>query len=432
MPQGSVRRRENALLLAASRCPDASPQAAPENAAYDWRYLLAAAEQQGVGALLRQSLIGAGAGQPPDWARAALDAAYWGQHFRNRFLLDELPALLARAVSAGLSVMPLKGAALVHGYYPAAALRPMSDLDLLIRPDDTERMADLLHDCGYLPVTRPASNTGSREYAFVAHRAEGAALVEYRSEPLDPMTGFPAGLDPALAARLRTHAARMWERGQAGEYAGAPMVRIAPEDLLLHVTSHLATRHAGFRLLWLHDVCRILAAHPTDFDWHYFCDEAAMLNLTVPVEAALIAAHRWLGAPLPRGGGGLSPLPYRLGDRRESLLPPTNYVERRITMRAVARLDRADMAAETPRAWSEAVTAFCRLTSARARGRVLLFLAVPSPDYLAWWMIEQGRPAASYRRMLVARWRQIGADTLRAARIRLTAIARRAVPSRRR
>ncbi|MGI8854795.1 MAG: hypothetical protein ACR2JW_03510 [Thermomicrobiales bacterium] len=105
-------------------------------------------------------------------------------------------------------------------------------------------------------------------------------------------------------------------------------------------------------------------------------------------------------------------------------------LERTITMRAVARLDRADMAVETPRAWSEAVTAFCRLTSARARGRVLLFFAVPSRDYLAWWMIEQGRPAASYRRMIVTRWRQIGADTLRSVRVRLAAIARRAAPSR--
>jgi hypothetical protein len=88
------------------------------------------------------------------------------------------------------------------------------------------------------------------------------------------------------------------------------------------------------------------------------------------------------------------------------------------------------MAGETPRAWAEAITAFCRLTSARTRGRALLFFAAPSRDYLAWWMIEQGRPATSYRRMLVTRWRQIGADALRNMRARLTAIARRAAPAR--
>jgi hypothetical protein len=434
--RATARQRENALLIAASRCPDAPPRSLATDGEYDWHYLLDAAERQGVSALLRQWLADVGTITIPDWARTALDAAYWGRHFRNRSLLDAFATLLARAADAGLPVMPLKGAALVDGYryYPTPALRPMSDLDLLVRPGDGERMAGLLHDCGYLPVTRPAaaSDGDDREYAFVSHRPEGAVLIEYRSEPLDPIAGFPVTLDAALTTRLRTHAARMWERATPGEYAGAPMVRIAPEDLLLHITSHLATRHAGFRLLWLHDVCRVLVAHPTGFDWCYFWDEAALLNLTVPVEAALVAAHRWLDAPIPTGGSRLSSLPSRRGGRLESLLPPTTYVERRIAMRAVARLDRTDMAAEQSRAWSEAITAFCRLTSSRARGRALLFFVVPTRAYLAWWMIEQGRPTASYRRMLLARWRRIGADALCSVRAHLNAIARREAPSRRR
>jgi hypothetical protein len=90
------------------------------------------------------------------------------------------------------------------------------------------------------------------------------------------------------------------------------------------------------------------------------------------------------------------------------------------------------MEAAQPRAWAKAVTAFCRLTSARPRLRALLFLVVPSRDYLAWWMIEQGRASASYRRMLVTRWRRIAADLLRGVRAGVAAIARRAAPARRR
>jgi hypothetical protein len=453
-------RRENALLFAASRCPAAPPRSLATDGEYDWQYVLKAAEQQGVSALLRQWLAAGMTIAAPEWARSALDAAYWGQHFRNRFLLEAFAAFLARVADAGISVMPLKGAALVRGYYPAAALRPMSDLDLLVRPDDAERMAHLLHGCGYLPVTRPAAGGGDREYAFVSHRPEGAVLVEYRSEPLDPITGFPASLDPVLAVRLRAHAARMWERGTPGEFGGAPVVRIASEDLLLHITSHLATRHAGFRLLWLHDVCRVLVAHPTDFNWRYFWDEAALLNLTVPVEAALAAAHRWLDAPLvaptpappPASGGGAprcnassnarkngtayrSGLPPPLGGRRGGgggSPAPMPALERRIAMSAVARLDRTDMAIGTPRAWAEAVTAFCRLTSARPRLRALLFFVAPSREYLAWWMIEQGKPAARYHRMLAARWRRVAADAFCNVRAHVAAIARRAVPARRR
>ena len=208
--------------------------------------------------------------------------------------------------------------------------------------------------------------------------------------------------------------------GGTAEYADMPIVCIAPEDLLLHITSHLATRHAGFRLLWLHDICRVLVAHPTDFDWRYFWAEAAILNLTVPVEAALEAAYRWLDAPRPPAGG----------TRLNRLLPSTTYVERRIAERAIAGLDRADMAVERQRAWPEAISAFCRLTSVRAQGRVLLFFVIPSREYLVWWMIDQGRPTMSYRQMLIMRWRQICAEMLRNARTQLFAIARRVAPVR--
>ena len=424
-----ARQRENTLLLAASRCPGARPRPLAADGGYDWHYLLDAAERQGVSALLRQLLADDQTIAAPDWARAALDATYWGQHFRNRSLLESFTAVLAQAADEGLSIMPLKGAALVNGYYPVASLRPMSDLDLLVRPDDTERMADLLQDCGYTPATRPvvASDSGDMEYAYVSHRAEGAILIEYRSEPLDPINGFPVSLDAVLMARLREHAARMWERGRAGAYADMPVVCIAPEDLLLHITSHLATRHAGFRLLWLHDVCRVLVAHPTEFDWRYFWAEAAILNLTVPVEAAFEAAYRWLDAPRPGGSGSRLPL---VRGKDESLLPSMTYVERRIAERAVADLDRADMAVERQRAWPEAISAFCRLTSVRAQGRVLLFFVIPSREYLVWWMINQGRPTMSYRQMLIMRWRQICAEMLRNARTQLIAIARRAAPVR--
>ena len=99
--QTTARRRENALLLAASRCPDAPPRALVTDGEYDWRYLLDAAARQGVSALLRQWLAGETAIAAPDWAHAALDAAYWGQHFRNRFLLDAFAALLGRAATTG-------------------------------------------------------------------------------------------------------------------------------------------------------------------------------------------------------------------------------------------------------------------------------------------------------------------------------------------
>ena len=44
-----------------------------------------------------------------------------------------LAPLLARFAEAGIEVMPLKGAALQGTVYPQAGMRPMTDVDLLVR-----------------------------------------------------------------------------------------------------------------------------------------------------------------------------------------------------------------------------------------------------------------------------------------------------------
>lgn len=82
-------------MIAASHYPDAPPRSPATDEDYDWTYVLNAAEKQGVSSLLRQWLAGENSIVMPDWAGAALDATYWGQHFRNRFLLEAFAAVLS-------------------------------------------------------------------------------------------------------------------------------------------------------------------------------------------------------------------------------------------------------------------------------------------------------------------------------------------------
>ena len=124
-------------------------------------------------------------------------------------------------------------------------------------------------------------------------------LIEYRAEPLDPAIGALHAADPAMAGRLRAHSQRIWERALPGALDGMPCAQIGAEDLLLHVASHLTTRHTGLRLLWLHDLRLIAARDGAALDWDYIVATAHALNLAQPVHAALAAAGRRLAAPFP-------------------------------------------------------------------------------------------------------------------------------------
>jgi len=382
-------RAENALLIAAAQCGAAAEYGAAPH--YDWDYLYRAAERQGLLPLVHEWFRAqASLGCPPALAER-LRGAYWSNHFRNEVLLRELAAILRAAANHDVPVMPLKGAALILDYYADAALRPMSDLDLLIPPAAAATFAHLLVTEGYREIPAWPSTIDERyadprhrERAFVAERAGIPVMIEFRSEPLDPGLWQMAELDAKLSTRLLRNAERMFARGQVATFRGAPYWRGAPEDLLFHVASHMATRHADFRLIWLHDLGQIiLGGRP--LDWSAVLTTARSLRLSIPVFAALQGAERWVGAPVPQailraGLPGERGGPRALLDRREY---------RFLTAR-LAALDREDLAAAPPSDTGRKVVSVLRVRGVRPWLRAARWALVPGHDYIAGWRGQAG------------------------------------------
>ena len=373
--------RENALLFAACRVgPQPSQIASAES--LDWEYLLRAADRQGVAPLLHDWLTRHRGLAAPASSADRLYHAYWANHFRNRLLLSELTLLADAAAGAGIPFMPLKGAILALDYYPTPALRPMSDLDLLVRAADLEGMGRLLAGLGYREVDRPPSSVedrwldrASQENQWVASRHGLSVLVEYRAEPMEPAVAQLADLDRTFSAALGQHAAAIWTRAQPAP-AG---LRMSPEDLLLHVAAHLAARHADFRLIWLHDVARIVTRHAADFDWKYVCASAVRLRVAGPVRAALQAAARWIDAPVP-----VADLERRLDSPGRSAMATVQRWEYRRLAEHVAGLGTADLTAGGPSVWRLGA-AFARLHGWGPCLRGLRWAAFPSREFLAVW-----------------------------------------------
>ena len=291
----------NALLLAAARAGE--PASVPSiGADLDWDYLGRAAERQGVAALLHDWLR-RHPGAPVDAVCAeALHESYWSGHFRNRLLLEELQRVAQAAADLGIEIMPLKGAHLAPRLYPAPAFRPLSDLDLLIHPRDVARLGALLQSMGYAEVDHSPSyvddqwlDLDSRDYCWFAIRQGFDALIEYRVAPLELAVGRLTDLDRAYTDALRRHAREVWTRSTPSP-DGTMRVQ-SPEDLLLHVATHLAAKHLDFRLIWLHDLARIVLGTP-ELDWSYVITRSADLRMAAPVAAALEAARCYAGAPI--------------------------------------------------------------------------------------------------------------------------------------
>lgn len=379
---------DNAVLLSAAWCGDQAligfPNARLEH--LDWGYILAAAERQGLTPLLHRWLIDRPGLAMPDWARERAQAGYWASHFHNRALLAELARVLRAAAAGGVAVMPLKGAVLAFRYYAAPALRPMSDLDLLVRPVDRDRFAEILLGLGYRETAGPPYLLDERhrdpfhqERAFVLDSGSSPILVEFRSEPLDPVFWHLTELDSSLSMALRRHADHMWRRGQPAMLEDAPFVHISAEDLLLHVASHLTTRHGDYRLLWLHDLGRIRAAHADAVDWAYLGRAARSLRLASPVLAALQAAALWVGVPIPLDQVRRDPWAAR------GSAATYERIEHWLLTRRLDQLVERDLTTLPPSEIQRQVASLLRLRGPSTLVGALRWAVLPSRAYMEGW-----------------------------------------------
>jgi hypothetical protein len=380
---GARYHRENTFLRATARLAPDIATLLPDGS-LDWAYVRRAADKQGITPLLHTVLQTPALPVPPT-VTANLHATYWQSHFRNRALLTELARILDAAGAAKVDAMPLKGAVLAPLYYPTAALRPLSDLDFMVRPDGAARFAALLRDLGYReefvpPVFDPhMKRPVLREWKFARTMPEATPVVEYRIEPLDPGVGALIAYDPTLVTRHLRHADGMWARARRETFDGAALWRIAPEDLLLHVASHLATRHAGYRLLWLHDLCRIAAAHVDDLDWVLVAAEARSLRLHASVFAALEAARDWLDAPIPLD----TIAPYFLDGSRRGV--SMSHIEYRLLTSHRARKEAGDLTREPLFQWWLLAGSLLRLRGIRPYLRAVWWTLMPGRVYIAAW-----------------------------------------------
>jgi hypothetical protein len=126
----------------------------------DWEQVVAIARQERLAALL---LDRAAASVLPEDTRAQLEEIRLRTRVHNALLLMQLEEWLTRFEAENLPTIVLKGAALIALVYERTTLRPMSDIDVLVRHEDFERAGRLLQAAGFAPYREV---TGSNEMSI--------------------------------------------------------------------------------------------------------------------------------------------------------------------------------------------------------------------------------------------------------------------------
>jgi hypothetical protein len=256
-----------------------------------WEAARWAIQVHGIGPLLHQSLSGKPAAEAlHPRLRSYLAEQYRLSGERVALLLGELAELLHACHSAGIEVVPLKGAVLAAHYYAEPGLRPMNDLDVLVHPQDEPGLLVLLERLGYQPVARSWKH-------FELARPEGRGpIVSWEGEH----PANPRGLD--LHIRLGeqfwglhydlTPAA--WAGAEPGTLLGVEAQLMRPAALLHHLAVHASsdTIARRVRLLHLHDIA-LVARKLDDQGWQQILAWAAQQREQRLIYPALAFTNRY-------------------------------------------------------------------------------------------------------------------------------------------
>lgn len=225
----------------------------------------------------------------PIGVRALIDHSADAVAARNLAARHALVPLLEALNRASIPVMLLKGAALLEGVYPRLDLRPMSDVDLLVRPEHAQAAVKAL-----APHARPGMNL-IREDFFPKYYYETELLtggpfplrVDLHARPLRPLR----------IARIMPDGA-MWIDAVTVKIDQAKAMIPSVETMVIHLAAH-AAYHGCDRLIWLHDIRQLVAAHAGRIDWGLVVERSREWGLALPVATALRAAQRRLGPACP-------------------------------------------------------------------------------------------------------------------------------------
>jgi len=277
----------------------------------DWQTVCQVAQRERLAPLLYHLTRGWGTatGLPPA-VYEDLRRAYLGTARRNAILFSELERILPGLAAAGVPVLLLKGAALAQVVYGNIALRPMADLDLLVREKDVPAALRVLPALGY-DIIPPLVYRS--EVMLERHMQAERVLVELHWSPFVPPYYQYGGLID-------------WVWRTALPVADGPIPSSAwvlgVEAQLLQLCGHIQLHHAAegeARQLWLHDVAEVIAHYRDSIDWDEMLARAQEYDLVLPMQcivAQVIPEHGCRSSK-----GWQPPVPAGIPERLRAMQP---------------------------------------------------------------------------------------------------------------
>lgn len=280
----------------------------------DWSWILASARRHRLSSLLFEGLRrSALESEIPRGVTRSLESAYYTNLVHSFFLLEHARSLVEatrRARRGGAPMVLLKGVSFAGWLYPSPALRPMGDVDVLVRPWDLDFVSDVAVRLGY----RLHETT---DHARSFRHAQSGTYLELH-------TSLTSSAD-----YLGLDLGSLFERSVPSVHLPTSRT-LTPEDHLLHLCLHASFQH-GLRQSAVNACDAYLLSGKPELRWDRFFERASARRTAPLVYAGLSLCHRLFpDEPMRRALETLEPMVSTRQRRRverihaEALLSPAD------------------------------------------------------------------------------------------------------------
>ena len=247
----------------------------------NWYSIVTLANKNRVSPLLYSRLKKSIPSSMPEDAIQKLKDSYLYIFRTNTRIYYELSKVFKVLKENNIPVIVLKGAALAELIYQDVALRPMSDVDIVVKPEDAWRIDEALKPLGY------ESDALSKHHVqWLPH------IVKSKSLEIDinPAVFELPKLDP-------------WSNARPVKISGNEVFILGPEDFILNTLLHLDRHHIedGYcNLIWWFDIKKLIESYNNEINWNYVIQIAKKYQVEDSVKRVLHAIDRWFGVSIPK------------------------------------------------------------------------------------------------------------------------------------
>lgn len=260
---------------------------------FDWDYLLNRARKNGVSPLLyfyqkeeKESF--------PKKFFEELEKDYYQTLTRNILIWEEIKSILKSLEEKKIEVMLLKGIALGVTIYPSLGLRPMADVDILIKDKDIFKVNETLNRLGYFSgINLQDIELGKTEYlTTLCYPGKNLSLHLHWHLVNSTIPNF------SYISKINME--RIWQKARLIEIFGIKALILSPEYLIIYLCEHsLRVTHSLSRLIFLTDISQAINYYQDKIDWDFLVKESYHFGLERMVYCGLYSANRILRTEVP-------------------------------------------------------------------------------------------------------------------------------------